>query len=190
MSTPTLDNFADLVGELTLADGGDTTWRHRAVCRNVDPDLFFPVATAGPAYERQLGEARMVCWPCPVRAKCLEWSVATRQLDGVWGGEGAPARREMILARARQQRETRKVAPTATARSERQARGLTLLHAGYAVADVAAILDVTEGTVTRWRQYHTAAVRAERDEAEDRSDVPPCGGCNSRLCEDCFGSLR
>jgi WhiB family transcriptional regulator, redox-sensing transcriptional regulator len=64
-------------------DSGD--WRHRAACRDVDPELFFPVGTTGPAAD-QVEQAKAVCRGCPVSATCLSWALDTGQDSGVWGG--------------------------------------------------------------------------------------------------------
>ena len=40
-------------------------WRHRAICRDEDPELFFPVGNSGPAL-LQIAEAKAVCQRCPV----------------------------------------------------------------------------------------------------------------------------
>lgn len=63
----------------------DQDWRHRAVCRDEDPELFFPVGNSGPALV-QTAEAKAVCRRCPVASECLEWALENRQYDGVWGG--------------------------------------------------------------------------------------------------------
>jgi WhiB family redox-sensing transcriptional regulator len=53
----------------------DMDWRHRAACRaTVDPELFFPVGTSGPALQ-QVIEAKTVCHRCPVSAECLRWAL-------------------------------------------------------------------------------------------------------------------
>ncbi len=39
-------------------------WRHRAICRDEDPELFFPVGNSGPALV-QITEAKTVCWTLP-----------------------------------------------------------------------------------------------------------------------------
>lgn len=55
-------------------------WRQRAACTGLDTEIFFP------ASDTDAGPAKAVCATCPVRDQCLEWSLATRQEDGVWGG--------------------------------------------------------------------------------------------------------
>lgn len=35
-------------------------WRHQAVCREEDPELFFPIGNTGPAL-LQIEEAKAVC---------------------------------------------------------------------------------------------------------------------------------
>ena len=40
-------------------------WRHRAACRDEDPELFFPIGNTGPAL-LQIEEARAVCRRCEV----------------------------------------------------------------------------------------------------------------------------
>jgi WhiB family transcriptional regulator, redox-sensing transcriptional regulator len=69
----------------------DMSWRHRAACRNEDPELFFPVGTTGPALD-QLTEAKSVCRRCPVIDECLTWALNTGQCTGVWGGLGEEER--------------------------------------------------------------------------------------------------
>ena len=45
-------------------------WRHRAACRDEDPELFFPIGNTGPALV-QIEEAKAVCRRCPVIEPCL-----------------------------------------------------------------------------------------------------------------------
>ncbi len=75
-------------------------WRHRAVCRDADPELFFPLGNSGPAL-RQTEEAKAVCRRCPVREQCLAWAVRTGQEVGVWGGTSEDERRAMKRRAAR-----------------------------------------------------------------------------------------
>lgn len=67
-------------------------WRHKAACKDEDPELFFPVGTNGPALE-QIANAKRVCARCPVKCECLNWAVGTGQDAGVWGGTSEGERR-------------------------------------------------------------------------------------------------
>ncbi len=55
-------------------------WAAFAVCKDRDPDAFFPVTPEG---ER---EAIRICQGCPVQADCLEFAIEARIRFGVWGG--------------------------------------------------------------------------------------------------------
>jgi WhiB family redox-sensing transcriptional regulator len=77
-----------------------TDWRHRAICRSEDPELFFPVGTNGPA-QKQLAEAKTVCRRCPVTAACLTYALDTGQDAGVFGGMSEDERRTLKRRRAR-----------------------------------------------------------------------------------------
>src|SRR5207249_3512600 len=82
---------ADPIGH---AHRGETEmdWVHRALCKDEDPELFFPVGTTGPAAS-QIDAAKAVCGRCEVRLQCLEWSMGTCQTSGVWGGLSEAERR-------------------------------------------------------------------------------------------------
>jgi WhiB family transcriptional regulator, redox-sensing transcriptional regulator len=67
-------------------------WREIAACRDADPDLFFPVGTAGPAL-RQIEEAKRICRACPAQARCLAWALDHGVASGVWGGTTQDERR-------------------------------------------------------------------------------------------------
>ncbi|GGX57622.1 WhiB family transcriptional regulator [Streptomyces fructofermentans] len=69
-------------------------WRQSAACRTVDPDLFFPIGSTGPALF-QVQEAKAVCRGCPVREECLKWALETGQAIGVWGGTTEAERRTL-----------------------------------------------------------------------------------------------
>jgi predicted GIY-YIG superfamily endonuclease len=77
-------------------------WRHRAACRDADPELFFPLGDVFTTAELgQLAEAKAVCRGCPVRAECLAWACNTGLTHAVAGGMTEGERREIRL-RARQ----------------------------------------------------------------------------------------
>ena len=69
-------------------------WRERASCREVDPDLFFPVGTTGIALQ-QIDHAKQVCRSCESQAACLQFALATNQESGVWGGTSEEERRKL-----------------------------------------------------------------------------------------------
>src|SRR5207237_8553548 len=67
-------------------------WRHEAACREVDPELFFPIGNSGPAL-LQIEEAKQVCRRCTVMEECLRWAIESGQDAGVWGGMSEDERR-------------------------------------------------------------------------------------------------
>jgi WhiB family transcriptional regulator, redox-sensing transcriptional regulator len=76
----------------------DADWRGRGACLSADPELFFPLSSAGPSVE-QLHQAKTVCAGCQVRAECLEFALATRQVHGVWGGTSEDERQQFLAGR-------------------------------------------------------------------------------------------
>ena len=69
-------------------------WRHHAACRDVDPELFFPIGNTGPAL-LQIDEAKQVCQRCNVMEPCLQWALESGQDAGVWGGLSEDERRAL-----------------------------------------------------------------------------------------------
>ena len=65
----------------------EENWRGRGACASADPDLFFPISSSG-ASQSQEERAKAVCTQCTVRAECLDYALASRQVHGVWGGLG------------------------------------------------------------------------------------------------------
>jgi WhiB family redox-sensing transcriptional regulator len=86
---------AELLG---WAGGGSEAWRDEALCRQVDPELFFP-DTGG-----SVREAKRVCAGCPVRKQCLDWAIAHDQRYGVWGGLTVNERTRLRRQRDRTER--------------------------------------------------------------------------------------
>lgn len=83
-------------------------WRHRAACRDEEPELFWPVGSTGPAL-LQIEEAKSVCRRCPEMETCLMWALETGQDQGVLGGmsedERKSLKRRAVRARSRQAKE-------------------------------------------------------------------------------------
>lgn len=57
-------------------------WQARAVCRDYDPELFYP----DPSDTVTARQAKAVCATCPVRAECRAAASARREPYGIWGG--------------------------------------------------------------------------------------------------------
>ena len=75
-------------------------WRHYALCRDEDPELFFPIGNTGPAL-LQIEEAKKVCGRCAVTESCLQWVLESGQDAGVWGGLSEDERRALKRRGAR-----------------------------------------------------------------------------------------
>lgn len=134
-------------------------WRHRAACRGVDPELFFPAADSGPLYEAQVVEARAVCVGCPVRTECLGFALAALPY-GIAGGLTPGERRCVGRGDRGGGVGTVEERPLAGASSaEVAAAGRVLLRAGRPVGEVARGFGVSDRTAERW----AAQVRVEHD---------------------------
>jgi WhiB family transcriptional regulator, redox-sensing transcriptional regulator len=79
-----------------------TEWRGAGACLSADPELFFPIATGGPA-TGQVSNALHVCAGCTVRQQCLDFAMKTNEAHGIWGGTTPE---ERIRARRRSRRRT------------------------------------------------------------------------------------
>src|SRR6184192_849300 len=79
-------------------DAASMDWRDHAACRDVDPDLFFPLGTSG-ASLLQIDEAKQICRTCPVCGPCLQWA-SDIGAAGVWGGTTEEERRKRRRRRA------------------------------------------------------------------------------------------
>jgi WhiB family transcriptional regulator, redox-sensing transcriptional regulator len=76
-------------------------WLDLGACRDEDPDLFFPIASAGPGLA-QVAAAKVVCARCAVRQTCLRFALEASQDYGVWGGLSEEERRAIRNARSNQ----------------------------------------------------------------------------------------
>lgn len=55
-------------------------WMERALCKQADPDLFFP--ERGESTQ----EAKAVCNSCEVKDECLKFALDNNEKFGIWGG--------------------------------------------------------------------------------------------------------
>jgi WhiB family transcriptional regulator, redox-sensing transcriptional regulator len=76
-------------------------WRKSSVCRDVDPELFWPVGTTGPALA-QAERAKAVCRRCPdwVQTECLNFAIEQGIDDGIFAAMDAAERRAYELNRS------------------------------------------------------------------------------------------
>ena len=96
-----------LASSLALG-AADYSWRDHALCRDTDPELFFPVGTTGTALV-QIERAKQVCGECAVRVDCLDFALTHepglrrlgRAVRGGAAGHPPPARRPGPLPRRR-----------------------------------------------------------------------------------------
>lgn len=68
--------FRPITSSPTVPDWPD------AVCRTVDPELFFPE----PDGQAAITAAKMLCAQCPYASQCAEYAIANHFEDGIWGG--------------------------------------------------------------------------------------------------------
>lgn len=78
-------------------------WREAGACLDADPDLFFPISVTGLGLD-QIDQARDICARCDVQRRCLEYSLTTRQMHGIWGGTTPDERRVILRRRTRTER--------------------------------------------------------------------------------------
>jgi WhiB family transcriptional regulator, redox-sensing transcriptional regulator len=69
------------------------SWRQHAACRGVDPEIFYP------ASEEEADVAKSICAQCSVRVACIEFALANREREGVWGGATEKERRRILRQR-------------------------------------------------------------------------------------------
>lgn len=84
-----------------VADFAD--WRELAACLSENPELFFPISGTGRGL-LQAVRAKAVCGGCPVRQRCLDYALDTRQAYGIWGGLGEEERVSVRAALSRRDR--------------------------------------------------------------------------------------
>ncbi len=100
-----------LASSLALA-AAEETWRDHALCRDTDPELFFPVGTTGHALT-SIEHAKRVCAQCSVTSACLDFALETNQDSGIWGGLSEEERRSIRRQRAAEQRAARAASASA-----------------------------------------------------------------------------
>jgi WhiB family redox-sensing transcriptional regulator len=69
-------------------------WRSRGACLAADPDLFFPISAQGSS-ATQINRAKAICAGCAVRAECVDFALAERDVLGIWGGTTDDERKKL-----------------------------------------------------------------------------------------------
>ena len=69
-------NYGDALSGITNTE----PWTAGALCRQTDPELFFP---EGQGASRL---AKSICARCDVRSECLEWALRTDERHAIAGG--------------------------------------------------------------------------------------------------------
>ena len=73
-------------------------WRERALCKEVDPDIFYPFGS--PSQQHMMfRQAVRICRECEVRNECYEFAATNKEQFGVWGGHHAWQIRRAIKGR-------------------------------------------------------------------------------------------
>jgi WhiB family transcriptional regulator, redox-sensing transcriptional regulator len=117
---------------MTVAD-----WRDRAACRDVDPELFYPIG-GGVQGRLQVAQAKSVCATCLVAVECLAFAMQFLP-DGIAGGTTAAERSEM----------RRRSRPVRSRQAERREAASRLRSRGWPAAAIAEQLGVNERSVYR-----------------------------------------
>lgn len=77
-----------------MAATADTKWMRSGKCRDYPADMFFPTDGKGVILAQQ------ICSTCSVRRTCLEFALAERIDEGVWGGTTEHERLRLLRQRA------------------------------------------------------------------------------------------
>ncbi len=122
-------------------------WLSRGVCRDEDPDLFFPIGNTGLAL-LQIEEAKAVCRRCPAMEQCLTWALETNQDAGVWGGLSEDERRAIRRGAGKSPRQDKESMVRSVALA-RGARIVRLVNAGQTYVALGRVMGLPAHVVRR-----------------------------------------
>lgn len=72
----------------------DLHWKSLGACVPYGPEMWFSYQPT------EQDEARRICVnECPVQHECLEYALARREDDGIWGGHSERSRRRILKER-------------------------------------------------------------------------------------------
>lgn len=96
---------ADPIRVIVDQHGGLSTdllaWQRHAACRGLEAEIFYPPDSDDAGDDEAAFEAKAVCAACAVTGECLEYAIAVREKEGVWGGQTAAERVRIIRRRRR-----------------------------------------------------------------------------------------
>ena len=87
----------------------ENDWRSNAVCRGMDPELFFSPESFESKQEKDEREvvAKAACARCDVRSECLDYAIKAGERYGIWGGLTEQERRAVVRRRSAELRSGR-----------------------------------------------------------------------------------
>jgi hypothetical protein len=105
-----------------------------AECADIEnPDIFFS------EFEREITEAKKLCYACPVQSMCLSWAVS-QNADGIYGGKTNEERSGLSAI-------GNNYGPQEVAQMQQEHKIIFSSN----VADAMNHFGVTERTIYRWR---------------------------------------
>ena len=70
-------------------DGGPGAWADEGLCRQTDPEAFFPEKGGSTKAPKE------ICERCEVKAECLTFALVNNERFGVWGGMSERTRKRL-----------------------------------------------------------------------------------------------
>lgn len=68
-------------------------WTKKALCAEVDPNIFFP------EIGEDVAKVKRICKACDVKEECLKFSLDNDERFGIWGGLSEINRRKLRAER-------------------------------------------------------------------------------------------
>lgn len=98
-------------------------WREWALCREVDPERWFPEQGGSTK------EAKRICGDCPVKAECLAYALANDMKFGIWGGQSELDRKRLREPKPRREPVQVVQRPTTEKQLEARRANIRVAHA-------------------------------------------------------------
>lgn len=73
-------------------------WVEQSKCakQGKPTSFFYPPGKFGKMFDKFMAEIREYCESCPVKKECLDFAMASKREQGVWGGFSESERRAML----------------------------------------------------------------------------------------------